>query len=283
MGIGNHYVPQKYLQGFASPSKLNSIWRYEKGRHKPVFAAIKKFAQEKGFYSDETETYLSTQIEGPANPVIDKIRRREMISPEEKAILANYMATMLKRVPRSQQRFKVSARQLIPSVFGVFEAALARRDAENPSDPNLPRWKEELTRLRRNYESSVPREIWYKIMRPSRTPLMLFALNAMKWRFLECDGDHNFLTCDNPVFYFTNIGMQPPYGEVSFPISLNITLWANWREERRQGFIPANKHVVHEINCRTVMNATRYVFYKSDEQWVSDLVNMGELPLNLLP
>ena len=44
--VGNHYVSQKYLRGFAVPSKPDLIWMYDKKLGSRKMLPIKRVAQE---------------------------------------------------------------------------------------------------------------------------------------------------------------------------------------------------------------------------------------------
>jgi uncharacterized protein DUF4238 len=79
----------------------------------------------------------------------------------------------------------------------------------------------------------------------------------MTWQFLTCGSGQVFLTCDNPVFYFEEIGIGKPYSEVTVPLSSQIALWANWRQDLKEGFVPTTSQAVKEINRRTVTRAAR--------------------------
>ncbi len=279
--MGDHYVPQYYLRGFCEPSTPGTISRYEKGSSKIITTGLKNVAQETGFYSKEMEEFLSAEIEGPANPVLDKIRKHQPITTEDKFVLSTYMTTMLKRVPQSRVRLKQSAPEVIESVFGKLDEELAGLLDANPSKSEIiERRREEAKRLREQYEKSVPKDIWLQLILPQTAPRVLAALNAMTWRFLVYDKDSTFLTSDNPVFFHSGIGVGHPNSEVTFPISRDVVMWATWRRDLQEGFFPANKRVVREINHRTASAATRYVFFSREEKWVVNLANRKKFTLH---
>src|SRR5579862_5736096 len=101
--VNSHYVPQFYLRGFKANAEKR-IFVYEKGRgpqrkHK----AIKSVAMENGFYSAPTEQALSI-VENLAAPVLDKIRNQQSITPDDKIIIATFIAIMWRRVPAGWER-----------------------------------------------------------------------------------------------------------------------------------------------------------------------------------
>src|SRR4029079_280806 len=101
--MGHHYVPRKYLRGFSGPDP-DKVWVYDKKERRFFEAGIGKIAQQKEFYEDDVEVELNATVESPANPVIDKLRRRQQISTEERARLAIYVAVMLMRVPHRRMK-----------------------------------------------------------------------------------------------------------------------------------------------------------------------------------
>ena len=92
--MGQHYVPQKYLRGFAEPENPDAIWMYDKKLRKFTNPDIKSIAQESAFYSAEIEYQLNDLVEKPTNLVLEKLRCREEINDQERVSLAIYIATM---------------------------------------------------------------------------------------------------------------------------------------------------------------------------------------------
>jgi hypothetical protein len=244
-----------------------------------VTTGLGNVAQETGFYSRELEAVLSVQIEGPANPVLDKLRARESISAEEKLVLSTYMITMLKRVPESQMRVKRSTLEMIPTVFDKLDEELAARLQADPAmEETIAKHREEAGRVRLQYETNLPRDFWLKLVLPQTASRALATLNAMTWRFLTYDKNSAFLTSDNPVYFHSGLGIGHPDSEVSFPISRDVVLWATWRGQ--EGFYGTGKHAVREINRRTASAATRYVFFSHEEAWVANLVRRKKFTLH---
>jgi len=265
--MGSHYIPQYYLEGFCESSTPRIITRYEKGSPNKLTTQISSVAQESGFYSDAVEKFLAEEIEGPANPVLNKIRQRNSISITDKYVLSAYMITMLKRVPESQARFKESAPQIIESVFSNLDNELLKKRSE------------EVEQAKAQLEANL-QKIWYQQIAPHSALVALAALNVMTWQFFTSDKDSAFLTSDNPVFFHEELGIGHQHSEVSFPISRNVVLWATWRTDLPEGFVQSNERMVREINRRTVSTATRYVFYSREEEWVVNLVNKRKLKVH---
>ncbi len=273
--MGDHYVPQYYLKGF-SHRERKRIWVYDKQEGRKFRTQVKSIANVTGFYSSEFEQYLANTIEGPANGVIRKIRDRDQITDCDKGILAEYIAVMMKRVPKGKERL----RELVPSVAEKLSQEIHERltivASIQPEKASLiQRRKSEIQEILDKYSKEPPKEIWLDTIPPERSPRVVAALTGMTWRFLTFDDKPVFLTSDNPIFYFTNIGINKPKSEVTFPISSYIILWATWRTDLPEGYIAATNQAVKEMNRRTVSNALRYVFHREYEYWILPFVTKG--------
>lgn len=278
--MGHHYLPQYYLKGF-SETVDNMLWAYEKGSGKKFNTQIKSLANINDFYSHETEQYLANDIEGPANEVLDKIRGRHLINDDDKNTFAKYMAVMWKRVPRGKEDLKKMAPRIADGIAKKLSSDLDNAIAKNPQNAEfIEKRRKEIDDIVSTYAVNPPKDIWLKNIPPERTPRIVEALNAMTWTFWEFNQSPVFLTCDNPLFYFTSMGVGRPDSELSFPISSHIILWATWRTDLPRNFIKASSQIVKEFNRRTVDNAGRYIFHAREESWVESFIKKGNWKLN---
>lgn len=97
--MGHHTVPQQYLRNFEDPKRPGFLWLHEKQGDSSRHAAIKNVVQSRGFYSQDMEKQLATDVELPANKVISKLIGGQRITLNERSDLAVYVGTMLRRVP----------------------------------------------------------------------------------------------------------------------------------------------------------------------------------------
>ena len=104
--MGDHYVPQAYIRGFTDPQSIDRVWTYDKVQKKFFPSNVKNVAQEKDYYGPEIESALHADIENPANPVLEKLRRREPITDTERYYLSAYIVVMLSRGPRRRAKLK---------------------------------------------------------------------------------------------------------------------------------------------------------------------------------
>jgi len=280
--MGYHYVPQYYLKGF-SESNGDLLWVYEKGAGHKFNTHIKNIGNIAKFYSPEVEQYLANTIEGPANNILDVIRNRHKISEDDKKIFGEYMAVMWKRVPRGKERFKEMAPSISQKLSEELNRDLDIIASQEPAKATLiERRKTEIKEILDKYAEDPPEKIWLTNIPPERSSRVVAAIRSMNWTFLTFDEKPAFLTCDNPIFYFTGIGVGNPESEITFPISSNIVLWATWRNDLPQDYIQTNIKVVKEINRRTAHNASRYVFHGRDEHWIEPFIKKHSWQLHRL-
>src|SRR3972149_429372 len=259
--MGDHYVPQYYLKGFSERSG-KSIWVYDKQEKRKYSSQVKSVANETRFYSPAIEQYLANFVEGPANAVIEKIRTRCEVTDHDKEILAEYIAAFVKRVPEGKEHVRELAPSFAEKMSQEIDQQLIVVASVQPEKANLiNRRKTEIQEILNRYSKEPQKEVWLENIPPHRSPRVVAAIRGMIWRFLTFDAQPAFLTCDNPVFYFTSIGIGNPKSEITFPISSHVVLWATWRTDISMGYLTATKQAVKEINRRTANNATRYVFH----------------------
>jgi ElaB/YqjD/DUF883 family membrane-anchored ribosome-binding protein len=280
--MGDHYVPRYYLKGF-SQNDGKTIYVYDKTERRCFTTQVKSITNETDFYSPEVEEYLANTIENPANDVLKKIRDRVEISPGDKRTLSAYMTCMMKRVPKGKEKLKELApdtaeavRQRIDSLLNVAAAAQPEKNEF------IQKRRAEIGEIIDKYAKDPPKEIWLTNMPPEKSPRVLAALSSMAWRFLTFDEYPAFLTSDNPLFFFTSMGIGNQESEVTFPISSHIALWATWRLDLKEGYFPTNSQVVKELSRRTCSVATRYAFHSQGEDWVLPLLTKGRWQLNRL-
>ncbi|OGO23612.1 MAG: hypothetical protein A2Z28_04500 [Chloroflexi bacterium RBG_16_51_9] len=264
-------------------STSSNIWVYEKGSNRVFRTSVKTVANENNRWPKNTEKYLANHIEAPANLVLDKIRERQPITQGDKDVFSAYMVTMLQRVPKGLQRTKAAAPEVMDKVFTDLKRDIMTLITAHPARESvLQNILQKLPSLRSKYEIDFPMEAWYQNITPDALPRVRVVLPAMTWIFLTSDKGQPFLTNDNPVFFFEGIGIGKPESEITFPISNTVVLWATWRKNLVEGYVPAKETVIREINRRTASAATRYVYYSKEEQWVVGLIQKKNPKLHKL-
>jgi len=279
--MGQHYIPQYYLEGFTESTDSSNIWVYEKGNNRIFRTSTKTAANENNRWPKSVEEYLANQIETPAKPVIDEIRNRQSLTQSAKDAFSAYMVVMLQRVPRGLERAKEIAPKVRDKVFDDIEKEINRLITLHPSKKSILQNRlQELASFKLKYENEFPKEVWYNLITSGPLLQILATLPTMTWIFLTSHRQH-FLTCDNPIFFFEGLGIGKPESEITFPLSNTVTLWATWRN-LKEGYIPAKETIIREINRRTASAATRYIYYSEEAQWVVNLINKKKFRLNMI-
>ena len=279
--MGDHYVPQYYLKGFSKDGR--TICVYDKQGSGKFTTQVKSIANITGFYTPKIEQYLSNNVESQANIVLRKIIERNKITVDDKKILSDYIVVMMKRVPRSKERIRELAPSVVKEVSQkIHEALNIAKSMQMESAEFIEKRRTEIQEFIDRYSREQQKEIWLDNIPPGMSPRIVEAISSMTWIFWTFDQRPAFLTSDNPIFYFTHIGIGKPESEVSFPISSHVALWANWRHDLSEGYLPANTQVVKELNRRTVSIATRYIFHSDNEAWIFPFVTKGRWQLNYL-
>lgn len=276
----NHYLPQYYLRGFCSNSNRD-IWVYDKKEARVFSANVIRIANICGFYSEEIEKYLAGTIEAPANLVLDKIRSRQRLDENDKTALSKYISVMWKRVPEGKNRVKKRAPELAADIQESLYRTLDKIAEKDPSKKSIAQSrKAEADGILKRLSQDPPPEIWHRTIPAESTPRMVEAIATMTWRFLTFDERPAFLTCDNPVFFFPQLGIGRMESELSFPISSNIMLWATRRTDIPEGYFPTKMIIVKEMTRRTATVTTRYVFHATEENWILPFLAKGQWQLN---
>ena len=231
--MGDHYLPQYYLKGFVESPDSEFVYRYEKGRDGFLHTSIKNVAHETKFYSKELESYLANEIEDPANSVLSKLREFQTISLSDKRLLARYIVTMIKRVPQNKQEARAWLGNIIDPTLDEL-AGTVRKIAETEPDKKDIAEKRlaEIEHLRKQ-KKIKPDDIWYRTIPPEATPAINWAVESMTWQFFGTR-DCVFITSDNPVFFFREIGVGNDSSELVFPVSTKVVLLGSWTPGQRR-------------------------------------------------
>ena len=266
--MGYHCLPQYYLRGFCQDFG-RTIWVYDRREARKFATQVKNVANICNLYPPKLERYLSEDIENPANRVLDKIRNRQPLAPSEKITLSSYISVMWRRVPKGKNRFKAQAPRVTAGLREKLHRQLDKTVAKDPSKEDLAqRRKAEIDEVLHMYSREPPEDVWHQVIPAERTPRMIAAVATMTWRFLTFDEGPAFLTCDNPVFFFSHLGVGRAESELSFPVSSHVTLWATRRLDLAEGYFPTTTALVKEMNRRTASVTTRNAFHAKDEHWI---------------
>ncbi len=275
--MGNHFVPQHYLQGFTRGGKL---WAHDKHTSKSFQTQPKSVANETEMYPTDLESYFTEAVEQPAQNAIDRIRSNDHLLGSDRAALAQYMAALWKRGPAGRTR----SAEMLPGVASNVEEELHKQiDELVIAEPKLSALAIEKKKLisniiKKNVEEKST-DIWHRNLSSESTPRIIDAIISMNWQFLVSK-DITYLTSDNPLFFFSHEGIGPETAEVTIPFSSTTALWMNRDPKMKPLYAIAGPAFVKEVNRRTAYNATRLVFSSTNETWVSKVIFKNHHQLN---
>jgi hypothetical protein len=276
--MGQHYIPQYYLKGFSTSSDASLIWVYEKGKNRASLLPIQSIANEKRRWPEQNEIYLEHKVESPANSVINRIRNHQPITEDDKQKLSAYMVVMLLRVPRGLQRVKEESPIVTNEIFEKLEMKIHSLKKEHPENTVLlSKRLDELPGIRHKWESFLPKDVWYNMLTPDTLPQVLTIISDMNWIFLTSQKKHAFITSDNPVFFFEQVGLANSEAQVFFPISSNIALFISWKKSLKNLYIRVKDSTLPQINKRIASTATKYIYHSENNQGIVSLVNKDKL------
>lgn len=267
--MGHHYLPQFYLHGFAERRR---IWVHDHFERRTFPSQPKAVANEKGMYTEDLERHLANDVEGPAMSALESVRSLKAVNQEERIALAKYIVCLWKRTPEGRTRALSHVPQIADALRKEYDAAVASI-GENSlelralAEVNRGRIDDVLNR----YVEAPPPGLWQSNLEVDTSPEAVESLLSMTWRFLHTR-KLQYLTCDNPVFFFAHEGIGSKSSELSIPLSSTVALWANREPLRGPVVVNALSGAVREINRRTAANATRFVFSRSNEAWILPFV-----------
>lgn len=269
--MGHHYVPQKYLRGFAEIGNDEAIWMYDKKLRKFTNPGIKSVAQEAGFYSEEVEQQLNELIEKPANRVLDKLRSKKNIDEIERIHLSTYIATMIKRVPKRRAKALSMAPDVIEKTIDEVRKQVQEWASTTQNKNLAERRLNEIKEIEESLRNKIPESIINQIRLPWATQQMIDLIGAMTWHIVSSKEDY-FITSDNPAYFFEAYGTGTQKSELTFPISRDLALFTS-----RQGapnsmvYLEARPKLVREANKRLASGAERFVFSHRQEDWIAKI------------
>jgi hypothetical protein len=234
-------------------------------------------------YPDELERFLEREIERPAMQGIEKITTRKPISTADREALAKYMAFLSRRVPRGRERIAEYTPKVADEVKAEIVDALMAFVEDDPTlqefaDLRRLQVEEIISRIKEN----PPKELWHQGLMSHGSPRIIDSLLSMNWHFIYTDCNQ-FMTCDNPLFFFESVGIEHKKSELTLPFSSGVALWATRRAGPEDQYIDAPIAMVKEINRRTAHNATRFVYSKTNESWMLPFVRKLKYKISTLP
>jgi len=278
--MGKHIIPQYYLRGFSSDRSEQLIIVSEKSIVGVKELPIKVVAQSKNYYSDEIEKFLSDEIESKANPILKNLRDGIDYCMDDKESLAKYLCIMAQRVEKHKERIDRLKPEVVESFYERHINAIQNLIEEHPEKRDLLKSRlNELIQMKNEYEQGVPLEVDIKSKEPMLRDAIVDHFISMKWRII-LSYEQEYITSDNPLFFFEGIGVANDISEVTIPLSKNIGLLMTNESSRDEIVRSISPRVVREFNRRTVYFSSRFVYSSKKFSWLNKLMAKKSIKLN---
>lgn len=274
--MGQHYLPQYYLRGFEEDGR---IWAHDRLECRSFPTRVRSVAHENGLYSDELETWLNTKVEQPAQSALQKLRTRQTLTADERLALAKYMVVMWKRVPEGRSLVLRRLPEVINEVHANLSTQLDTFALQEPDAADqVETWRRKIAEVIAKQRSDPAPEIWHRTIQSQSGPHVVDAILSMQWNCLYAN-HAQFLTSDNPVFFFASEGVGRSTSELSFPLSSSVVLWASRATSLSGECLRASPTAIREINRRTAYNSARFVYSQRNEPWILPFATKGHWQL----
>ena len=191
--------------------------------------------------------------------MFEKIQSRTSLDADDKRKFANYIVLLMRRTPKQREQARDWVEENSETYFKELEGFLKARQSESTLEDaaKIKIFLSKVNDIRTN-RRVCPADVWNRMLSPELYPRARRAIETMKWLFFIHE-DRVFLTSDNPVFYFENLGLGNKRSELSLPVSSNIALLAAW-DIKSERIVNANDRQIRNLNSRTVASATKYIY-----------------------
>lgn len=291
----HHYLPQFYLRNFTDNKGL--LWVFDRGTNEyrqqhPVNTALQNdyytFRDKDEQKHAEIEELFSS-IEGKAKPVIDKLDRGNIITLEEKEILASFISFQKTRVPD----FEKTINEL--SEKGMKKIVQMNLSSKEGAESFIKKYKkdtgkkiemEKLIDVARNNEYSIEfqREWSLPMILSIGKELSKYFVN-MDWVFLQAPQNSSFITCDSPFSLVPpdnhnsqslyGFGLTTPGTKKQIPLSPKTCLvMLDYGHKILSKKI--DRALIRIINSITARNSDRFVIAK-DEALLKRIVEITKV------
>lgn len=272
--MGHHYVPQYLLRGFVEDG---GVWCFDTKLETARKASLKSVANETNMYGAALEMELANAVESPANAVIDALRAGKAISEAEREVMARYIVVLWKRVPKARTRAAAHMPEVAEVVRREWHAAADQLLAEDPGDrSHLEARKGEIDQVIDKLSATMAPEAWLEGLNGKQSERVVGAVGSMNWHLLDA-GSSQLLIGDDPVFIFRDRGVGHQNSQLVLPLSSRFALWCDRAGDRGLRKRRATSREVREINRRSVVNASRFIFAKQNDPWIDGFIRRWRL------
>jgi len=284
----HHYASESYLGRFTGPDGLLWIYPVDESEPQPVNprnAAVERYlyAPEVGEKprDDAVEVVLAEMVDGPAVPAINRLIRGEQLLPEDRSIVAFYVAVQELRVPAIRDQHGLNLEHL----FGMTTDVLVEHPEhvkEKAAEMGLPP-QQVLAGLQAikdgRLQLRATKVSWlHSLFEVVRGTAPLIA--KLPWLVVEAPPGFEFLTSDCPVVkVLTDRSVRDLYAGGWLSPSAEATLVLDPEHvllitpEGGEGRQLGRPGWCEDVNRRTLEQAYRYVFGRSRADWIARAIH----------
>lgn len=271
--VNSHIIPRHHLKQFTNDA--GCIFTYPNPdkhldaqcKSKGGGRVVNNTASEIGYYSSRIEKVLDKKFEYPGSRIAQKILDKQEITSDERNFFAEYLASFIYRVPRTEKHIHDLASETIEEWKSV-EHFMQFRSQSNVPPFSEAEYFEILNDL--NWKDKVSRKIWENMIETEHQQIYE-ALLSREWWVAEVIGDEYFITSDNPLFYSITSGLADRNIQITFPLSKKMAMVFDGNRAPSVNFnvkyCPASQLLhkqVYLINKRTADNSTQLYSPKRD-------------------
>lgn len=274
----HHYIPQFFLKNFSENEE--NLWVFDRVKKEYRNQGTKKIASENKFYTyiskgkEENLEGVFSQIEGLAKPIIDKIANKEKITPQEKADLSMFLATLRVRIPDFKKWTEEGSEKVYKKrnkiVFSNrdYVENLIKKSGKIPTKKEVDDLISFATDENR-YDIKFPPNHWIATMlRLSLDVADLFI--DSNWEIYHFNKKYALITSDNPVVLVPPKNPHPFYGYglatigtgkvISLTSSVCLVIGDISKNPFIEGTESDNKDLARWLNRITAVNSDRFVY-----------------------
>ncbi len=291
--IIHHYVSRFLLRRFADP-KTGLLWAYEKGTGRSWQCNPKQVAAERRYYAftgedgkpDNAVEDALSKLEGEVSPIIERVERDLALpSPNERAVLALFIALSVSRVPsfrKPVERFYGEVARKLSLVMAHHKEYFYRvvGEAERARGQKFDTPVEQVRQAVLNGDLAYEGSPFASLeMMLETSPQIAEIIHQMRWQFLHAPAGVSFITSDRPVVWVNpKLPPHPVYGNpglaqkdilLLFPIGPRVCFLARWEGE--EGHFGIKSNGVIQINQPIIGYARKYVFSLKHSQEIETL------------
>jgi hypothetical protein len=273
-----HYVPQSYQWGWTENDE-GLIWVYRKNEHPKRLSIKKRVGMGINFYGDETveKVVSDAAMESDAALVLQKIRNRAQMTPDDKKYLSRFISVFWRRVPKHKLTVSETCQEMLPAVVGKYRQEISAIPPKTKAQADrAAHLLAELDTIEEQYTAEMPD--YFFLNNIKRSSIFEEALFHMDWVFFEVKkGDpynNPFITSDAPVIFSKGCGIgDKEKGILLFPVSKDLLLQAMWITSFRNAYVPINDADVRRFNGYIAEEAYTEVYASKKSAGLMALVN----------